>query len=167
MINKFCALLLAVALFSPIVVSAVDAGVKIGFVNGTRLVEESPQAKAAAERMKKEFDPRQQALLDAQTQLRGREERFLKDSAFMSVTEKQNSEREIVSSQRELRLKQTELQEDFTIRRNQEMAKVWDVLRNTIQEFAKSEGFDLILFEGVSYASERVDVTDKILGSLK
>ncbi len=166
MINRLFALLLTATLALPVVANASDE-IKIGFVNGTRLVEESPQAKAAAERIKKEFDPRQQALLDGQTQLRSREERFIKDSAFMSAIEKQNTEREIISAQRELRLKQTELQEDFTIRRNQEMAKVWDVLRSTIQSFSKENGYDLILFEGVSYASERVDITDKILDSLK
>ena len=164
--NKIIALLMAAALMLPALASAQES-MKIGFVNGTRLVEESPQAKAAAERIKKEFDPRQQELVTAQQQLREREERFLKDSAFMSATEKQKTEREIVSAQRELRLKQTELQEDFTIRRNQEMGKVWEVLRATIQTVGKEEGFDLILFEGVSYASERVDVTDEILAKLK
>jgi outer membrane protein len=149
----------------PAVVNA--EGVKIAFVNGTRLVEESPQAQAAAERIKKEFDPRQQDILTAQQQLRDREERFLKDNAFMSAAEKQNKERGIVSAQRELRLKETELREDFTIRRNQEMAKVWDVLREAIQSYGKDQGFDLILFEGVSYASPEVDVTEDILKHLK
>ena len=166
MLKKLIAsMLIAGALAMPVASAA--EGTKIGFVNGTRLVEESPQAKAAADRIKKEFEPRQDELLKAQAQLKDREDRFLKDSAFMSATEKQKKEREIVSAQRELRLKQTELQEDFTIRRNQEMAKVWDVLRSTIQTFGKDEGFDLILFEGVSYASDRVDVTDEILQRLK
>lgn len=143
------------------------AEVKIGFVNGTRLVEESPQAQAAAERIKGEFDPRQQEILKLKKQLGEREERFLKDSAFMGADEKQKKEREIVSAQRELRLRETELREDFTIRRNQEMSKVWEVLRDTIQSYGKENGFDLILFEGVSYASDEVDVTDEILQHLK
>ena len=120
-------LLVAGALMLPIGVNAEDT--KIGFVNGTRLVEESPQAQSAAERIKKEFEPRQQEILKVQQQLREREERFLKDSAFMSAEEKQKKQREIVSAQRELKLQDTELREDFTIRRNQEMAKVWEVVR--------------------------------------
>ncbi len=158
-------LLMAGVLMLPVSVNAADT--KIGFVNGTRLVEESPQAQAAAERIKKEFEPRQQEILEAQQQLRDREERFLKDSAFMSATEKQKKQREIVSTQRELKLKDTELREDFTIRRNQEMAKVWEVLREAIQAYAKDQNFDLILFEGVSYASPKVEVTDAVLKRLK
>jgi len=148
-------------------VAAVAEEMKIGFVNGTRLVEESPQAQSAADRIKKEFEPRQQELIKTQQQLREREERFLKDSAFMSASEKQKQEREIVSAQRELRLKETEMREDFTIRRNQEMAKVWEVLRDAIQSYGEEQKFDLILFEGVSYASEKVDVTDSVLKRLK
>ncbi len=140
---------------------------KIGFVNGTRLVEESPQAKAAADRIKKEFEPRQQEILQAQQQLHEREDLFLKENPFMSAAEKQKKQREIISAQRELKLKDTELREDFTIRRNQEMTKVWEVLREAIQTYAKDQGFDLILFEGVSYASPKVEVTDAVLNSLK
>ena len=158
-------LLVAGVLMLPVCVNAEDT--KIGFVNGTRLVEESPQAQTAAERIKKEFEPRQQEILAAQRQLRDREERFLKDSAFMSADEKQKKQREIVSAQRELKLKDTELREDFTIRRNQEMAKVWEVLREAIQAYAKDQKFDLILFEGVSYASPKVEVTDAVLARLK
>ena len=158
-------LLVAGALMLPIGVNAEDT--KIGFVNGTRLVEESPQAQSAAERIKKEFEPRQQEILKVQQQLREREERFLKDSAFMSAEEKQKKQREIVSAQRELKLQDTELREDFTIRRNQEMAKVWEVLREAIQAYAKDQNFDLILFEGVSYASPKVEVTDAVLARLK
>lgn len=164
--NKMLAsLLMAGVLMLPVAANAEDT--KIGFVNGTRLVEESPQAQAAADRIKKEFEPRQQEILKAQQQLHEREERFLKDSAFMSVEEKQKKQREIVSAQRELKLKDTELREDFTIRRNQEMGKVWEVLREAIQAYAQDQNFDLILFEGVSYASPKVEVTDAILKRLK
>lgn len=163
--KSFACLTVIMSLLLPSIASAAD--VKIGFVNGTRLVEESPQARAAAERIRKEFDPRQQELLAAQQRLQEREERFLKESAFMTADEKQKREREIVSAQRELRLKDTELREDFTIRRNQEMGKVWEVLRDGIQNYGRENGFDLILFEGVSYASPEVDVTDDILERLK
>jgi outer membrane protein len=165
-LNKLIAsIVMAGFLVVPAAGSAED--LKIGFVNGARLVEQSPQAQAAVDRIKKEFEPRQKELLDAQKQLQDREDRFLKDSAFMSADEKQKKERVLVSAKRELNLKQTELQDDFTIRRNQEMAKVQETLRNTIQAYGKEEGFDLILFDGVSYASDKVEITDAILKRLK
>jgi outer membrane protein len=140
---------------------------KIGFVDGTRLSQEAPQAKAASDRLAKEFEPRKNEIVKAQEQMRDREERFVKESAFMSAADKQKKERELATAQRELRSKQNEFQEDLTIRRNEELAKVMDSLRTAIQEYGKAEGYDLILFEGVSYASERVNLTDEVLKKLK
>lgn len=148
----------------PVLVSA--EGAKIGFVDGSRLAQDAPQAKQAADRLSKEFEPRKEEILKAQEALAKREEAFLKDSAFMATTEKQKKERELVTAKRGLRLKETEFREDLTIRRNEEMAKVWQVLRTTIQDYGVKHGYDLIMFEGVSYASDKVNITDAVLKSL-
>ena len=140
---------------------------KIGFVDGTRLSQEAPQAKEASDRLAKEFEPRKDELIKAQDQLRDREERFNKDSALMSATEKQKKERELAVAERDLRTKQSEFQEDLTIRRNEELGKVMDSLRAAIQTYGKEQGYDIILFDGVSYASDRVNLTDEILKRLK
>lgn len=159
-------LVLAAGLVAPLWAVAKDE-LKIGFVDGTRLSQESPQAKVASDRLAKEFEPRKNEILKAQDQLKEREERFIKDSAFMSADDKQKKERELASAQRDLRKMQSDFQEDLTIRRNEELAKVMDTLRSAIQSYGKSEGYDLILFEGVSYASDRVNLTDEILKKLK
>ena len=164
--NLAISMVLAVGLALPALVVAKD-GLKIGFVDGTRLSQEAPQAKAASDRIAKEFEPRKNEILKTQDQVRERQERLLKDSAFMSAADKQKKERELATAERDLRMKQTEFQEDLTIRRNDELAKVMDSLRTAIQEYGKSEGYDLILFEGVSYASDRVNLTDAILKKLK
>ncbi len=139
---------------------------KIGFVDGSRLAQDAPQAKAAADRLAKEFEPRKEEILKAQEALAKREEAFLKDNVFMATTEKQKKERELVNAKRSLRLKETEFREDLTIRRNEEMAKVWQVLRSAIQTYGVDQGYDLIMFEGVSYASDKVNITEAVLQSL-
>lgn len=159
-------LILAVLVCALPVLAQAEA-TKIGFVNGARLAEEAPQAVAAGERLTKEFEPRKEDILTRQEAVAKKEETFLKDSAFMSTTEKTKKERELLSEKRELRLAETEFREDLTIRRNEEMAKVWEVLREAIQEYGKTEKYDLIMFEGVSYASDRVNVTNDVLELLK
>ena len=164
--KKFVAVIaMSVVLAMPSLANAENF--KIGFVDGLRLSQESPQAKEAIKRLNKEFEPRKNQLLDTQKQLREREEQFYKDSAFMSLTEKQKKEREIVTAKRELKLKETEFREDLTIRQNEEMAKVQGKLRDAIQAYGKENGFDLILFEGVSFASEKVNITDAVLKKLQ
>ena len=85
----------------------------------------------------------------------------------MSLTEKQKKEREIVTAKRELKLKETEFREDLAIRQNEEMAKVQGRLRDAIQAYGKENDFDLILFEGVSFASEKTNITDAVLEKLQ
>lgn len=165
MLNKwFVNALLVIGLIAPGASMAED--LKIGFVDGARLVQEAPQAKEASARMTKEFQPRQDELIKLQDKVTTDEEKFVKDSAFMSAAEKQKREREIVAAKRDLRFKETEFREDLTIRRSEEMEKVWAVLRKAIQSYGEEKGFDLIMFEGVSYASDRVNVTDDILKQL-
>lgn len=165
MLHKILPAIALVAIMAPQAGIAKD--LKIGFVNAAELIQQSPQAKDATERLKKEFEPRQEALLAKGEKLMADQEKFQKDAALMSAEQRQRKERELINLQRELKLQDTALKEDFTIRRNEEMAKVQDSLRVTIQTIGKSEGFDLILYEGVSYASEQVDITDLVIKNLK
>jgi outer membrane protein len=165
-LKKFVvAIAMSVVLVTPGLANAENF--KIGFVDGLKLSQESPQAKEAIKRLNKEFEPRKNQLIDTQKQLREREEQFFKNGAFMSLTEKQKKEREIITAKRELKLKETEFREDLTIRQNEEMAKVQIRLRDAIQAYGKENGFDLILFEGVSFASEKANITDAVLKKLQ
>ena len=76
-------------------------------------------------------------------------------------------ERNIINEKRELKRDQDEFREDFTVRRNEEFGKIQRQVVETIQTFAKEEGFDIIVGEGVVYANEKVDVTAKVVERLK
>ena len=80
--NIFGALLIAAAL-----VAAPAAGaqaLKIGVVNFGRLLEESPQAKAAQQALENEFAARKRELQNMERDLKAREERLQKDGATMA-----------------------------------------------------------------------------------
>ena len=49
----------------------VSAGLKIGYVNAARLLDEAPQAKEATSRLKQEFAPREEAMVEAGTDRHG------------------------------------------------------------------------------------------------
>src|SRR6202011_4340799 len=82
------------------------AELKIGVVDYGRLVEESPQAKAALESIRSEFTPRQRQLQTQQTSLKAKEERLQKDGATMTTEQRTNAEKELRDSYRELQRKQ-------------------------------------------------------------
>jgi outer membrane protein len=147
--------------------AAASAELKVGFVNTDKILEESPQAKAADERLKKEFTARDQKLIETRKEIRTLEEKLAKDAAVMSEAERLKAERDIISRKRDVKRAQDEFDDDFNLRRNEELIKVRKTVFDAIVALAKQEGFDLILSGGVVFAAGRVDITDKVLERLK
>lgn len=141
---------------------------KIGFVNAARILDQAPQAEQARERLEVEFAPRDQELVSAQRALRQLEEKLASDNTLMADEERRKMVRDINSQKREIKRLRTEFQEDFNIRRNEELAKLQRQVYEAIVSLAKEEEFDLIVNDGaVIYASEQVDITDKVLERLQ
>jgi outer membrane protein len=153
----------AIAL-SPAVASA---EAKIGFVNTARLLEESPQARAAQQSLENEFLPRQRELADQQKALQDKEEKLKRDSAVMSEADRSKAERELRDGQRDLARRFNELQEDANLRRNEEFGKVQRSLLQEVQTYARANGYDLIVSDGVLFASPALDVTAQVVAALK
>lgn len=143
------------------------AEVKVGFVNTVKLMEEAPQAKAAISKMEAEFAPREKELVALQREIKQAEDKLSRDSAVMSDSERGKLERDLVSQKRDFKRSQDEFREDLNIRRNEELSKLQRRLYDAIVDLAKAEKYDLIVSEGVVYASTSIDITDAVLASLK
>lgn len=156
--------LLAGGLVAPV---ALAQDVKIGFVNVAKVLDESPQAAQARERIEKEFAPRDRALLAQQKELRALEDQLVRDGAVMTEEQRVTLEQDIRSRRREMRRTQEEFREELNLRRNQELSKLQRRVIEVIQELAKAEAYDLVVTDGVVYAGERVDITAKVVGRLK
>ncbi|MEE9412392.1 MAG: OmpH family outer membrane protein [Methylococcales bacterium] len=139
---------------------------KIGFVNVPRILEGAPQAAQAKKDLEREFAPRDKKLVAMQKQLQKLEEKMLKDGDVMSQSEQQKMEREAISLKRDAKRAQEEFREDFNIRRNEELSKLQKVVFEAIQSLAKEKNFDLLVTDGVVFASKRVDVTAEIEAKL-
>lgn len=146
--------------------SVVHADLKIGFVHAAQLLEKAPQAQQASEMLDKEFASREQELLDSQSKLKKMEERLQRDGSVLEEDERVKLERDIVTHRREIKRAKDDFREDFNLRRNQELTKLQKLIRRVILDLAKSEKFDLIVSDGVVYASDAVNITDLILGKL-
>ncbi len=147
--------------------SVLAEGIRVGVVNPVKVLESAPQAEAARKRLEQEFAPRDRTLVAAQKDIKQKEEKLSKDGPVMSEAERRNIERDIISSKRELKRDQDEFREDLNFRRNEEFGKIQRLVIQVIQEVAKAQSFDLIVGEGVIYASEKIDVTDEIIKRLK
>jgi outer membrane protein len=140
---------------------------KLGAVNALKVLEQSPQAETARQAIEREFAPRDKELVAKQKQLKALEDKFAKDGAIMSESERSKLERDIINQKRDLKREQDEFREDFNFRRNEEFAKIQKDILNAIQKVAKENNYDVVLSDGVIYASPKVDISDLVIEYLK
>jgi outer membrane protein len=166
-VKRSVIVLLSMAATAAIAPLAGAAEAKIGVVSIQRLANESPQAKAANDAIRAEFAPKEREIQTQGATLKAREDRLTKDGATMTEVQRAAAEKELRDGYRELQLKQTTVQDDFNARRNEEQSKLNRVLLEEVQNFAKAQNYDLILADGVLYATNALDVTGPVLQALQ
>lgn len=160
----FGVLLVFIFLLSANVVSA--QGIKIGYVNAVKVIEEAPQGEAALKKLESEFGPRDKRLVSMQNDIRELEDDLEKNGLIMTDVDRRKKEREILVMKRNLRRATQEFREDYNLRRNEELTVLQKIVKKAIVEIAKQEKYDLIVHEGTIYASSKIDITDKVLEKL-
>jgi outer membrane protein len=158
-------LLIATVLFAA-GAAAQAADYKIGFVNTERLFREAAPAKRAQQKLEREFAARDADLQRLTKQVRDLQQQLDKDGATMGEAERRNKERDLANQTRDLQRMQREIREDINLRRNEELSGVQERANKVIQQIALDEKFDLILQDPVVYASQRIDITDKVIKAL-
>ena len=148
----------------PQTVSAQD--VKIGFVDPVRLLELSPQGEKALRLLEQEFGPRDKVLINLREKILDMERDLEKNRLVMQIADTQKKQREIDALKRKLKREQEEAREDYNLRRNEELGRLQRLVRETIVEIAKEDGFDLIVEQAV-YVSGRINLTERVLERLQ
>ncbi|HBG52079.1 MAG TPA: hypothetical protein DDW89_09770, partial [Gammaproteobacteria bacterium] len=70
-------------------------------------------------------------------------------------------------AQRELIRKRRQFEEELQARRMEGLREIDRNVSRVIRDLAEREGFDLILSEGVLYASQRMDITARVIQELQ
>jgi outer membrane protein len=146
--------------------TAAAADYKIGFVNTERLFREATPAKRAQQKLEKEFAQRDAELGKLTRQVRDLQASLDKDGATMPEAERRNKERDLANLSRDLQRAQREFREDLNLRKNEELQSVQERANKVIQQIAEAEKFDLILQDPVVFASQRIDITEKVIKAL-
>jgi outer membrane protein len=152
------ALMLAVA-------GAEAADMKIGFVDVERIRKESAPAERASRQLEKEFAPRAQELQRREAQIKSLQGSLEKEAMTMAESERRGKEQELQRMTVDFQRIQREYREDLNLRRNQELAKLFEVADGVIKKIAETDKFDLIVQEAV-FRSSRIDITDRVLKAL-
>lgn len=143
------------------------AEVKIGVIDYAKLLEASPQAKAVQDALRNEFGPRYQQLVTQEQTLKTRADKLQKDAATMAPDQREKEEKSLRDQARDLERKKGEWNDDSNSKRNEEMNKLQRSLIVEVRDYAKAQNYDIIIAEGVIYATSAVDITPQVLQSLQ
>ncbi|MGR9086014.1 MAG: OmpH family outer membrane protein [Gammaproteobacteria bacterium] len=138
------------------------AELKVGVVNMPTILKETPQTEKALKRLEQEFSPRKKQLDTQLNEIKSLDEKLSRDASIMSDTERGNLEKKILNKKRDFERTKEETSYDFNARRNEELGKLQRRIVEAIQAIAKEQNFDLILIDGVIFASDKIDITSQV-----
>ena len=139
------------------------AEIKVGYVQVDKILQEAPQTAESGKKLEKEFGPKSQELERTQKQIRDIETLLDKESVTLSETDRRNKERDASNLKIEFQRKQRELREDINLRKNEELANLQDRINAAVKSVSEAEGYDLVVYSGVAFASKKIDITEKVL----
>lgn len=142
------------------------AELKVGYVQVDKILQEAPQTAESGKKLEREFSPRSQELDRMAKQIKDLEATLDKEGLTISEAERRNKERDVQNIKIEFQRKQRELREDINLRKNEELGSLQDRVNKAVQSVSEAEGYDLVVYSGVAYASKKIDITDKVLRTL-
>jgi len=146
--------------------SAQVSDLKIAYVNMAKAIETSTHAETVLKKLKSEFDPKDQKLTAQREKLKKIEAELEKTALVIKDSDRQNLEKEVRDLRRKIKRDTDDFREELNVRQNEELRKLERVVLKVVAKIAESEKYDLIIHQGAIYASNRIDITDKVLAEL-
>lgn len=163
---KICRILFAgVLLLSAFGAAAQEQRIKIGYVNGARIQNESVPAQRIMESLKKEFGPREKVILDLQKEIAAAREKFDKERNSLPQSEQQTRGNAIAAMMQRSDQMAISLGEDLEQRKGEELSKIVNEANLVIKSIAEAGKFDLIVQQAI-YGNPGIDITNQVLKEL-
>ena len=141
--------------------------IKIGFIDTNQVVTSLSQYKASIDEISSEFEPKKQELLDLYNHielLRTKIDETLKSDSKKSIEDELAKLSNLEQSFRN----ETEFWQNTMNNKKIDLLKEIEILVNqTINEYAKRENYDLILYENIAFVSDKVDISEEIIAEIE
>ena len=151
----------------PVLALAQNGAGKIGYVDLKRLLDNAPQMLDSRAKLQQEFAGRDGALKADEAKLAGLQQKYDRDAAIMSKADAEALKREIDTLDRANKRTRESLRTELNTRATAERDRIWAQINDTVVEYARAQGFDLIVPSPVVYASTRIDITDAVIEKLR
>jgi outer membrane protein len=142
-----------------------SADLKIGYVELNQIMQSQP-ALDIGKKLQSEFSTRISQIEQAKKKISDKQSALDKDAKNLSDADLKTKSKEISDLSIEFERKQRELNEDASLRKNEEMKKFQDQINKVIDSIAQTEGYDLILYNGAAFTSKKINITDKVIAAV-
>ena len=158
---------LLIVIFSLLCLSSYAENIKIGFIDTNQVVTSLSQYKTSIDQISSEFEPKKQELLDLYNHIelvRTKIDEILKSDSNKSIEDELIKLSNLEQSFR----KETEFWQNTMNNKKIDLLKEIEILVNqTINEYAKRENYDLILYENIAFVSDKVDISKEIIAEIE
>ncbi|WP_026375679.1 OmpH family outer membrane protein [Aestuariibacter salexigens] len=163
--KRFVKTLAAAAVVSSAVMATpVMAEQKIAVVDVQGVFRSLPQAAEIAQKITDEFKERTEELRKIEGDGNFLVEKLQREAPTMSEQQQQELRDQIIALQQQLQEKGQPLQQEIQQRRNEEQGKVLGLIRQSIEQIAASQDYDMVLnANAVIYAKPDADISNQVL----
>jgi outer membrane protein len=143
-------------------------GTKIAVVDLQKIMQTAKQMKVIQEKLEKEFKPRRDKLIAVEEGLKNDMEKFKRDSAILTATQRKELEKKIVATQQQFEREGQQYQQELSTAHNDAMEDFYNKIRAAIAKVAKSDSYDLVLQKDAApFSVDSLDVTSKVIQEIQ
>ena len=140
---------------------------KIGYLNIDHIISSSPQFIQANQLVIKEFQPQENQLKQLASDIQAQVAEFNQNKDSLDKSALNQQLRTITQLEKELKIKAGRIKKALQQRNTQELQKIQDLINQAIQQIATDKQYDLILYQEVAYASDKVNITAQVSQKLR
>ena len=135
---------------------------KIGYLNIDHVISNSPQFIQANQLVIKEFQPQENQLKQLASDIQAQVVEFNQNKDTLDKGELNQQLKKIARLEKELKAKAGRIKKALQQRNTYELKKIQDLINQAIQQIATDKQYDLILYQEVAYASDKVNITAQV-----
>ncbi|MGQ0798821.1 MAG: OmpH family outer membrane protein [Pseudomarimonas sp.] len=156
-------LLLSLLLAASLAHAQQPTAAAIVYVDMQRLIDSAPQVVQGRARLAQEFAAADAKLKQDQQRL----DRLEGSVDGVAAEASEEAKVEAQALRRSIERSRARLNDELATRVQQETDKAWPLIEEAVADYAREQGFDLVLPGPVLYASGRIDITDRVLDRLR
>jgi outer membrane protein len=151
----FCAMVLAL-------VPAAAQEVRVGYIDGPRIENDTKRAFDVAESLRREFSAREQEVRSAETRVKAMQSQL---AGIKDPRERELKEREFQLQAQRYEQQARAFVDDLDRRKAEERRKYYLEVTQIVNQLAVSQKFDLVVQDAV-FASKALDITEQVVKAL-